>query len=47
MQFAVSLLGRLQEDEEVRATRYGPPVEFFRMTDRGAGVALLAHFLRD
>ncbi|MBK7947642.1 MAG: ATP-binding domain-containing protein [Deltaproteobacteria bacterium] len=47
MQFAVSLLGRLQEDDEVRATRDGPPVELFRMTDRGACVALLSDVLRD
>ena len=47
MQFAVSLLGKLQEDEEVRATRDGPPVELFRMTDRGACVALLSDVLRD
>ncbi len=47
MQFAVSLLGGLQEDDEVRATRDGPPVELFRMTDRGACVALLSDVLRD
>lgn len=47
MQFAVSLLGDLQEDEEVEATRDGPPVELFRMTDRGACVALLSDVLRD
>lgn len=47
MQFAVSLLGELQEDEEVEATRDGPPVELFRMTDRGACVALLSDVLRD
>lgn len=47
MQFAVSLLGKLQEDEEVRATRDGPAVELFRMTDRGACVALLSDVLRD
>jgi DNA helicase II / ATP-dependent DNA helicase PcrA len=47
MQFAVSLLGKLQEEEEVRATRDGPPVELFRMTDRGACVALLSDVLRD
>ncbi len=47
MQFAVSLLGQLQEDDEVRATRDGPPVELFRMTDRGACVALLSDVLRE
>jgi len=47
MQFAVSLLGTLQEDEDVRATRDGPPVELFRMTDRGACVALLSDVLRE
>jgi len=47
MGFAVSLLGNLQEDAEVRATRDGPPVELFRMTDRGACVALLSDVLRE
>lgn len=47
MRFAVSLLGALCEDEEVRATREGPPVELFRLTDRGACVALLSDVLRD
>ncbi len=47
MQFAVSLLGELREDEEVEATHDGPPVELFRMTDRGACVALLSDVLRD
>ncbi len=47
LQFAVSLLGSLQEDDEVRATRDGPPVELFRMTDRGACVALLSDVLRE
>jgi DNA helicase II / ATP-dependent DNA helicase PcrA len=47
MQFAVSLLGHLQEDEEVQATRDGPPVELYRMTDRGGCVALLSDVLRD
>ena len=36
MQFATSLLGDLQEDEETITTRSGPPVELFRLTDRGA-----------
>ncbi|MCR9097916.1 MAG: ATP-binding domain-containing protein [bacterium] len=47
MQFATSLLGDLQEDEEVVTTRDGPPVELFRMTDRGACVAFLSDVLRD
>jgi len=47
MQFATSLLGELQEDERVEATRWGPPVELFRWTDRGACVAFLADVLRD
>jgi DNA helicase-2/ATP-dependent DNA helicase PcrA len=47
MQFATSLLGELHEDEEVVTTRQGPPVELFRMTDRGACVAFLSDVLRD
>lgn len=47
MQFATSLLGDLQEDEETVTTRSGPPVELFRMTDRGACVAFLSDVLRD
>jgi DNA helicase-2/ATP-dependent DNA helicase PcrA len=47
MRFARSLLGQLQEDEEVVTTRTGPPVELFRMSDRGACVAFLADVLRD
>ena len=47
MQFATSLLGTLQEDEEVVTTRSGPPVELFRLTDRGACVAFLSDVLRD
>jgi DNA helicase-2/ATP-dependent DNA helicase PcrA len=47
MQFATSLLGDLQEDEKIVTTRTGPPVELFRLTDRGACVAFLADVLRD
>jgi DNA helicase-2/ATP-dependent DNA helicase PcrA len=47
MQFATSLLGPLQEEEAVVAQRDGPPVELFRMTDRGACVAFLSDVLRD
>ena len=47
MRFATSLLGDLQEDEEVVTTRTGPPVELFRMSDRGACVAFLGDVLRD
>jgi len=47
MQFATSLLGDLQEDEDIVTTRTGPPVELFRMTDRGACVAFLSDVLRD
>ena len=47
MEFATSLLGDLQEDEEILTTRSGPPVELFRLTDRGACVAFLADVLRD
>ncbi|MDE0896914.1 MAG: ATP-binding domain-containing protein, partial [Planctomycetota bacterium] len=47
MDFATSLLGHLREDEEVVTTRSGPPVELFRLTDRGACVAFLSDVLRD
>ena len=47
MNFATSLLGDLQEDDEVVTTRTGPPVELFRLTDRGACVAFLSDVLRD
>jgi DNA helicase-2/ATP-dependent DNA helicase PcrA len=47
MEFATSLLGDFQEDEEVVTTRSGPPVELFRLTDRGACVAFLSDVLRD
>jgi len=47
MEFAASLLGDLQEDEEIVTTRTGPPVELFRMTDRGACVAFLSDVLKD
>ena len=47
MRFARSLLGDLQEDENVVTTRSGPPVELFRMSDRGACVVFLADVLRD
>jgi len=46
--FANSLLGHLMERDQVPETpRSGPPVEFFRFTDRGACVAFLAEALRD
>ena len=47
MQFAVSLLGDIQEEDEIVTTRNGPPVELFRLTDRGACVAFLSDVLRD
>lgn len=47
MDFATSLLGDLREDEKVVTTRSGPPVELFRLTDRGACVAFLIDVLRD
>lgn len=47
MRFATSLLGALQEDEQVLTTRSGPPVELFRLTDRGACVAFLSDVLRE
>jgi DNA helicase-2/ATP-dependent DNA helicase PcrA len=47
MDLATSLLGTLQEDDEIVTTRTGPPVELFRLTDRGACVAFLSDVLRD
>lgn len=47
MDFATSLLGELQEDEQVVTTRSGPPVELFRLSDRGACVGFLSDVLRD
>jgi DNA helicase-2/ATP-dependent DNA helicase PcrA len=47
MNFATSLLGDLHEDDDVVTTRTGPPVELFRLTDRGACVAFLSDVLRD
>ncbi|MCP4905128.1 MAG: ATP-binding domain-containing protein [bacterium] len=47
MEFATSLLGDLQEDEKIVTTRTGPPVELFRLTDRGACVAFLCDVLKD
>ncbi len=47
MNFATSLLGDLQEDEKIVTTRTGPPVELFRLTDRGACVAFLSDVLKD
>jgi DNA helicase-2/ATP-dependent DNA helicase PcrA len=48
LEFAMTLLGDLREDEEPPvATRTGPPVELFRFTDRGACVAFLADALQD
>ncbi len=47
MQFATSLLGDLVEEDEIITTRSGPPVELFRLTDRGACVAFLSDVLRD
>jgi DNA helicase-2/ATP-dependent DNA helicase PcrA len=48
LEFALSLLGDLREDDEPPiATRSGPPVELFRFTDRGACVAFLVDSLRD
>jgi DNA helicase-2/ATP-dependent DNA helicase PcrA len=45
--FALAVLGPLREDELAPlATRSGPPVEFFRFTERGACVAFLADALR-
>jgi DNA helicase-2/ATP-dependent DNA helicase PcrA len=46
--FSVALLGDLREDSAPpRTTRSGPPVELFRFTDHGAGVAWLADALKD
>jgi DNA helicase-2/ATP-dependent DNA helicase PcrA len=48
LEFAMSLLGNLREDEDPPvATRSGPPVELFRFTDRGACVAFLSDALLD
>jgi ATP-dependent DNA helicase UvrD/PcrA len=47
MQFATTLLGDLHEEETVVTTRQGPPVELFRLTDRGACVAFLSDVLRE
>ncbi len=47
MRFATSLLGELAEDEDLVATRTGPPVELFRLSDRGECVAFLSDVLRD
>jgi len=48
VQFAYSLLGELQEDDEQpRATRSGPPVELFQFSHRGESVAFLADALRE
>lgn len=47
VQFALGLLGPLREDETPpETTRSGPPVELFRFTDHGAGVAFLATALK-
>ena len=47
VEFSRAVLGDLIEDEEAPDTpREGPPVELFRMTDRGACVAFLADALR-
>jgi len=48
VQFALSLLGDLREDEDPpMVTRSGPPVELFRFTDHGAAVAFLADALKE
>lgn len=48
VQFAYSLLGELQEDDEQpQATRSGAPVELFQFGHRGESVAFLADALRD
>jgi DNA helicase-2/ATP-dependent DNA helicase PcrA len=47
MAFATSLLGELHEDDAVVTTRQGPPVELFRLTDRGACVAFLCDVLKE
>jgi DNA helicase-2/ATP-dependent DNA helicase PcrA len=45
--FALSLLGDLQEDDDPPiTTRNGPEVELFQYTDHGAAVAFLADALR-
>lgn len=47
VRFALEVLGDLREDEAPPiATRSGPPVELFRFTDHGAGVAFLAGALK-
>jgi len=46
--FATAVLGDLREEEAPPlTTRSGPPVEFFRFTDHGAGVAFLADALKE
>jgi DNA helicase-2/ATP-dependent DNA helicase PcrA len=48
VEFAMSLLGDLREDEEpLEVPRSGPPVELFRFTDRGACVTFLADALQE
>ena len=48
MEFALSVLGDLREDDEpLEAPRSGPPVEVFRFTDRGACVGFLGEALRE
>jgi len=43
--FAAAVLGDLREDEPLITTRSGPPVELFRHSDHGAGIAALADAL--
>jgi DNA helicase-2/ATP-dependent DNA helicase PcrA len=48
LEFALSLLGELREDEDPpETTRTGPPVELFRFSDRGACVGFLSEALRE
>ena len=48
VEFALSLLGDLREDDQTPiTTRSGPPVELFRFTERGACVAFLSDALKD
>ncbi len=48
VEFGLSVLGDLREDEAPPiTTKSGPPVEFFRFTDRGACVVFLADALND
>jgi len=48
LEFALSLLGDLREDDEPPVTtRSGPAVELFRFSDRGACVGFLADALRE